>query len=225
MGWLSRLLGTSPEAKYEKYVQQGKDAVRRKRYAEAVEAYDRALAINAGQPAVWIWKIEVLVELERRNQALSCCDAALRVHPRATELWGWRAQILAELARPEEAAASFDRALETAPKDVSLHASKAFHLLYRMHLDNEVIACADQGLAVDPSHCKLLGYKAEALMNTERPEEALVCLDRALASPALDPGAKESLLRHKAQALSLLGRLEESAECERQIKNMTVRLR
>ncbi len=60
-----------------------------KRYGEALDSYDGALALKPDYAQAWCNRGIVLLELERAEDALASLDRALALHPRfARKRWG-----------------------------------------------------------------------------------------------------------------------------------------
>jgi Flp pilus assembly protein TadD len=82
-----------------------------RRYEEALEAFDRALASDPQNLEALMGKGQVLAELGRYEEALDAFHRALAVIPDSAEALVGVGQVLAELGRYEEALEVFDRVL------------------------------------------------------------------------------------------------------------------
>jgi tetratricopeptide (TPR) repeat protein len=80
-------------------------------YVEALESFDRALALQPHDEAAWIFRAVVLLHLDRYALALESCDRALSLSPENAQAWMFRAVALQRLGRYQAAYASYDRAV------------------------------------------------------------------------------------------------------------------
>lgn len=81
------------------------------RYLEALEHFERALALEPDRDKAWTFRGVVLIHLDRHEEALESCDRALSLNPNDSEAWTFRGVALQRLNYYREAYASYDRAL------------------------------------------------------------------------------------------------------------------
>jgi tetratricopeptide (TPR) repeat protein len=81
-----------------------------RRYRQALDAYDQALARDPKKGSAWSNKGHALLRLGRYEEAVEACDHALAIDQTAAEAWGTRAIALFSLARYQEAATAYERA-------------------------------------------------------------------------------------------------------------------
>jgi tetratricopeptide (TPR) repeat protein len=84
------------------------------RYQQAIECYDRALAIEPAYAPVWNNKAASLSALGRYQEAIQCWDRALGIDPRHANAWYGRANAAEKLGRRNEAVKSYRRFVEVA---------------------------------------------------------------------------------------------------------------
>ena len=89
--------------------------MRQARPAEAIEFYDRLLAMNPGMADVWNNRGYALQDLGKPGEALASYDRALSLRPRYGEALNNRAQLLLSHRRVGEAAETYARLLEVDP--------------------------------------------------------------------------------------------------------------
>lgn len=87
------------------------------RYQEALECYDRALAIDARHEASWVHRGTVLEALGRTQDTLGCCDHALQINPASEQALLTKGMMLGALGQIEEARTYCDRALKLNPRN------------------------------------------------------------------------------------------------------------
>ena len=100
----------------------------RKRFDEAVENFDRAIALDPDFAEAWISRGIALFALGRFGEAAASYDRALALHPDA-EIFSIRGLALYMLGRLDEAIASYDRALALQPDYAEAHLNRAQALL------------------------------------------------------------------------------------------------
>lgn len=78
---------------------------------QALASCDRALAIDAARPGVWLQRGQLLVRMNRTEEALAAFDQATHFGPDHADAWSHKGTLLRELHRLEDAATCFERAL------------------------------------------------------------------------------------------------------------------
>ncbi len=82
------------------------------RLEEAVEAYDRAIALNPEDVGVWIInKGNLLTKLNRLEEAVETYDRAIEINPKDAGAWFGKGNLLDALDRPKEAMVAYDQAI------------------------------------------------------------------------------------------------------------------
>ena len=161
------------------------------RFEDAVQCYDRALAIDDRETMVWLNKGATLRQLGRFDQAVYCLDRARILDPGDAELWINRGLCLEDLGRLEDALQCYDRTLaldrnapvwnskgsclaRLSPGDkVALYGKG--NSLFRLHRFDAALRCFDQALAIDPQF-------ASACVNKALTEDALGLRENAADS-------------------------------------------
>lgn len=124
-----------------------------RRFGEALDWWNRYLALNPTDPKALMNLGATLAELKRPAEALVAFDRALTLKTDWPELLRNRATTLVHLGRTEEALATLDSALKMKPHWPLLHLdqSRILHLLGR---HREAIAACERILVDDPSHAE-----------------------------------------------------------------------
>jgi tetratricopeptide (TPR) repeat protein len=151
-----------------------------KRYQDALESYDRALALQPDYADALCNRGAALHELQRYDEALECCDRTIALQPGYEEAHANRGNTLKELRRFEEAVASCDRALALRPNYAEAHCNRANALRELNRLD-EALAAYDRALAPRPHYVKALTNRGVTLHDLKRFDEALECYGQAIA--------------------------------------------
>lgn len=178
---------------------------------EAIENYDRAIALNSNIPEFHYNRGLTLADLMRYEEALASFDRALALDPRNPATLNDRGNALCGLARLDEALASFDQAVALDPNFAEGHNGRAV-VLGRLRDYAAAVSAIERALAIKPNYADALTNRASALLQLGRVGEALADLDRALA---LAPGLA-SAWALRAQALLDMNRVFDAIDnCER----------
>jgi protein O-GlcNAc transferase len=175
------------------------------RLAEALRAYDRAIAIQPRNSAIHGNRGVALLALARPGEALESFDRARALKPDDVAIHNNRGNALRALNRTDDALAAYDDALRLAPNIALLHVNRANVLLDLGRLDD-----ADSGyaraLSIDPKSASALNGRAIVLEKKKLPARALELFDRVLA---IEPRNVETHY-NRANALRDLGRAREA---------------
>ncbi|MBI3851718.1 MAG: tetratricopeptide repeat protein [Verrucomicrobia bacterium] len=178
------------------------------RYDEAIECFDKALAIDSQNAKVWVNKGGVLEALGQHEEAIGCFDKALAIDSRDASAWNNMGNVLCALGRHEEANGCFDKALATDPRNARVWDNKG-NGLHALRRHEEAIACYDKALAIDRRHGGTWVNKGNVLRALCRHNEAIGCYDKALEMDPLFAPAWYT----KGNALNDLGQHEEAIYC------------
>lgn len=187
---------------------KGKSLSQLGRHEEAIECFDKALAIAARDPGTWGNKGIALDGLGRYEEAISCYDRQLAIDPRNAIGWLNKGFPLGKLGRHEEALACYDKALVIDPQKANTWVGKG-SMLKQLGRHKEAIDCYDKALKIDPRHAHAWNNKSNVLKALDRTKEAIECLDKALA---IDPHYSDAWY-NKGNALLALGSDEEAIDC------------
>ena len=174
---------------------------RLERHEEAVESYDRALALAPNVPGAHVNRGNALAALGRHEPALASFEQALRLTPDDVAVLSIRATTLKALGRHAEALASVDRALALSPHDVNALVARGNALL-ALERHAEALTAFDAALVHAPSDVAIVENRGLCLVALDRAEEALADAEHAVAR---DPG-NAAALYIRGNALAALGR-------------------
>ncbi len=174
-------------------------------HKQALESFDRALAIRPGIPDVLAAKAAALQALKRPNEAVAVYDAALASSPGSAELAYNRATALEALGRREAALAGYGAALAARPDFVEALNNRGV-LLQAEGRPESALADYDLALSLRPDHVPVLHNRGRLLRDLGRIDEALASLDRAIT---VAPG-RPDLLNSRGLALLGVGRAAEA---------------
>jgi tetratricopeptide (TPR) repeat protein len=177
------------------------------RNKEAVDCYDRAIALEPGFAGAYNNKGASLVRLGRNEEAIDCYDRAIALESGYAEAYTNKGISLCKLGRYEEALDCFDHAIALKPDDADAHVNKGASLV-NLGRPEEAIDCFDLAITLKPNQAIVHYNKGASLSTLGRHEEALDCFDRVIALKRDYP----EVHFNKGISLMNLGRLEEAID-------------
>jgi tetratricopeptide (TPR) repeat protein len=175
------------------------------RSEEAVELIQRAIALDASQPAAHSNLGLALQALRRMPEALDSYDEALRLDPAFVDALVNRGVALREVGRIADALANFDRALALNPDHLQAHFSHGLILL-EAGRPEEAVASFERVLVADARNAAALCNLGNAFQALNRHEQALASYDSAIL---FEPGLAEAH-SNRGNVLRDLGRPAEA---------------
>lgn len=179
-------------------------------YEAAVEAADRALALNADNAEALGYKGQALFQLEQVEESEQLIRRALAGDPENQYLMATLGVILHVRGRYNEALETFTRSaaigFESVPQLAPLVQYYIGNTQFQLGNHPEALAVMDKILAEEPEHALALEYKGRSLFLLGKYEEAAEALEKALAH------TPDSVLLWATLAVSLysLNRYEEA---------------
>jgi len=177
------------------------------RSAEAVERYDRALALNPGAD-VYNNRGVALEALGRLDEALDSFSHAVVHRPDYGAAFFNRGGVLCALARWAEALSDYDRAVALPPDASAPYWNNRGLALGELNRWAEAADSFLRALALDPAYVDAEANLSVAQRRLGQLDAALGSADRALASQPSHPEA----LTTRGLALAALGRFEAALE-------------
>jgi tetratricopeptide (TPR) repeat protein len=129
-------------------IHKGMDMVKRMQFQEAVEIFDRVLAMNSQIPEAWNNKGVALFRLGRLEDALICYESSLSIDPDNLEAMRNKGFVLRYLGRMEEALQTYDSVLQRGDEALDME-SRATVLMAMGRLE-EALDCLYQALRTQP---------------------------------------------------------------------------
>ena len=123
------------------------------RYDEAVEAYDRALAIRANFPVALSNRGNTLKQLGRLDDAIASCQQALQYKPDYSTAYNNLGVAYVARGDLEEAKATFEKSLELMPDGVVAQANLAAALVRQGDFEGGT-ARSEAALKIDPKYAE-----------------------------------------------------------------------
>jgi tetratricopeptide (TPR) repeat protein len=156
---------------------------RMEQYEEALEVYDKVIAIDPNYPDYHFGKGNILSILGRTDEAIACYTRALAVSPPFPEVYHNRALLLKQQGRLNESLTDYDYLLVLDPDDLEALAHRVDILCEREAWD---LARRDteHALRLDPQHSQLLCKLGLIEMAEGHSEAAVAAFTSSLAEKA-----------------------------------------
>lgn len=165
------------------------------RFEEAQACFLASLQALPGRPSTLVNLAATRIRLGQPAEALPALEQALAAQPTDAQAWNHRGVALAALARHAEALQAFEQALACGADDAGLHHRRGLALV-ALDRPEEAQQAWQAALARDEAHVAVWVDLGSLHRDHGQPEQALACLERALALGADDP-----MLRFQVAAL------------------------
>jgi protein O-GlcNAc transferase len=172
---------TNPDA--ESWNRRGLTLCGMRRFDQAVQDFDRAIAINPGFAEAHCNKGKALATLGRAAEALPVFDRAIAIEPDFADAWYCRGNACNELKRYEDARSAFETALRLRPDMAEAWLGHG-NASYRLDLKSEAIASYDKALAFIPRYAEALNNRATVLLDLKKFGDAIAGFEKALQAKA-----------------------------------------
>lgn len=180
------LVARAPDASFGCKLNLGNTMVALRRFAEALEAHDAALAERAGSAAARTGRGQALMGLGRIEEAERAFDAALEADASYVTALIEKSSMSARRGEQEAALRLLEQAVEIEPR----HAYALSNLgstLSNLGRHDDALVVLDRALAVDPAYWHPQYCRGCTLALLGRDDEALEAIARALS---LDPNQR-----------------------------------
>jgi len=161
------------------YYRQGNALFLAGRYAEAVVAFDQALALRPYYFEALFDRGSALRRLNRPEEALVCFNKSLALRPHDAKALVNRANALMELGHREAAIGSYTKALAVQPDFIEALVNRGV-LLRQVQRPADALASYDTALKLRPESAKILNNIGTALLDLGRLAEAQTSYQQAL---------------------------------------------
>ncbi|MGQ9909517.1 MAG: tetratricopeptide repeat protein [Candidatus Flexifilum sp.] len=194
-----------PALEARELMDKGYSLTELRRYAEAIEAYDEAIARKPDYAWAWARKARTLRLVNRLDEAMACYNEAIRLQPEYG--WAWRGKGIIHDRRGEyqQALSCYQTAARYDPDEVWNWFNQADALL-KLDQPDEALVCLQRALECDPAHPNSWAHLGQIYRQTGRYEEAVAAYRKAIE---LDPHYAWAF-NGCGLALKMLGRLEEA---------------
>ena len=187
------------------------------RWTEALDCYEKALALEPGAAALHSNRGNALRHLGRAEESLASYDRAIALDPLYAAAFENKALLYAHAQRNQEALACVERSIALDPTKADPHVIRGV-LLGRLGRGQEEIEAYQAAIALDPRNVDAWFNQANALSTVNR-VLAIQCVDNALScDPAYVAGWDL-----KGTLLSELGRGPEAVACHQEAVKLNPR--
>ncbi len=149
------------------------------RHKEALDCYDRLIALKPEDPLPWLLRGSALTKLARHQDALSSCEKAIELNPRESRAWNDRGAIFLSSGRTDDALACFEKVTELEPENAFGWISRGM-ALSDLGCFQESLASFARAADLDPGNEMAHIYCCAAFIELKDFERALAHVDRAL---------------------------------------------
>ena len=151
------------------WYQKGNKLTREEKDAEAIAAYDKAIAIKADCAEAWLGKGDAYYRLKDYRSAIESYQKAIQLNPQEYDALLFLAHAYFNLKDYHAAAAAYQRAINL-KSDLSegkdyLYLAESLYLLEK---PEEAIAVLDEGIKINPQYFQLWIYKAAYLYELKK---------------------------------------------------------
>lgn len=175
------------------------------KYDEAVEYYERSLAVETRNEFVWSSKGAALLKLGLWTDAIECFDRAIAINPKQSSAYSGKGLALTHLKRFSEALECHDRAIRSGKGPVGWN--NKGNTLMRLGSPKEALVCYVSALKADPKYEVAWFNKGKAEMSLTEFDEAAASFTKAVE---LKPEFSEAW-HQKGKALVSGGKNKEEA--------------
>ncbi|NEP56880.1 MAG: tetratricopeptide repeat protein [Symploca sp. SIO2G7] len=179
MGAAVLLINVLKSANATDLYRRGETFFELKRYEQALDAYEQAVAIRPEYAEAWQGQGSTLSQLQQYEEALEAYDQAIQIQPDYLKAWNSRGEALTQLQRYEEAIDAFDAALKIQSDSLEAWQGRG-DVQIKLQQYNDAIASFDQALELQPDYFQAWYRRGWALHNLRRYEEAVASYDKAL---------------------------------------------
>ncbi len=176
----------SLESQNQEFLARAVLLFRTRRYAEAETVLRQLLAFDRENARALVWLARALFQQDKYEAALESVQQALHHEPNLADAHHVRAQVLFSMGQLEKALFAVEDALRREPTNAEHWSLLALFQLERRDW-NGVLAAAEQGLMIDPEHLRCLNFRAMALRNLGRRDEAAQVMEGVLAREPENP--------------------------------------
>ena len=175
------------------------------KYEMAIEAYDKAIAINPMNAASWNNKGFALNILGRNEEAIEAYNKAIEIDPMYANAWNNKGLALYTLSLYERAIEAYDKAIEINPKHVDAWNNKGL-VLYILEKYEKAIKAFNNAIKIDPKHDDAWNNKGFAFIRLGKCKEAIKVFKKAIE---INP-KQDDAWNGKGLAFYDLGKYEEA---------------
>jgi tetratricopeptide (TPR) repeat protein len=162
------------------HVAHGREMLESARFDQAVEGFERALALDPCHVDALLGLANAMRRLNRPQEALASYDRALALEPERARTYLSRGAILMQLQRWDEALSACDRAIALGLDLPEVYLNRVTPLM-RLQRHDLALASCDEAISRKPQMLAAHILRGITLLEMRRPTEAAASLERAAA--------------------------------------------
>ena len=175
---------TQPDDRIEANLILGTALIRQHRYDEAIDHFQRALAMDQRLERAWTGCALAHLWARRFQQSVRCANEAINLEPSEAASYAFKALALTNLGQPQQALETALQGASRATENRGQPLAAAAGAQLRMRRFDEALALADRAITENPTLHVAHRMRGIALARLSRQDEALASLTRATE---LDP--------------------------------------
>jgi tetratricopeptide (TPR) repeat protein len=152
----------------------------KKKYGEAIEAFNESLKLDAENAQTWYKKGTSFRRLEKYNEANNCYDQAIRINSDYNDAWYNKGVCLQQERNFEKAIQCYEEAIRINPKDIDAWYNKGVCLHQERNFE-KAIQCYEEAIRINPKDIDAWYKKGAALRELNRMEDADKCFEKSKA--------------------------------------------
>ena len=203
----------------EQWLDEGNQLHDLGRYAEALQAYERAIQLDPSFPDAHEGRGDALFSRGSYQEALQAYDRAIQLNPRYAHAYEGKGNALYNLKHYAEALDAYEKAIQLDSASAAAYNGKG-DALYYLNRYQEALLAYERAIQLDPYHAHAHNGKSWTLWHFRRHEEALIAAEQAIRLNAQLADAYNS----KGNALYHLKRFRESLEAYEQALRLDANL-
>ncbi len=182
--YLEILAQTDSFKSKEQWLEEGILYYRTTNYADALNAFERAIQLDSKLVLAYVGKGHSLYRLERYRKALAAYNRAIKLNPNIAHTYLGKGKVLYQLEHFEEALAAFEHAILLAPpNDVSAYYDKGKTLIV-IQRNKDALTTFKHAIKLDSKNALFYNGLGDAHFNLNQYKPALTAYQRAIR---LDP--------------------------------------
>jgi tetratricopeptide (TPR) repeat protein len=146
---------------------------------KALEAFDKAIALQPDFVPAWYGRGQLLAQLQQYDDAIAAFDKVLEADPENGDMWFVKGQILAQAKRYEAAISAYGNAIQFKAGDATIWQQLSLAMIQAQRFEDAAIA-SDRAIQLNENDPVAWNNKGIALMGLHQYEEATTAYDRAL---------------------------------------------
>ena len=130
-------------------IHKGMDKVRQGLYDEAIEIYDRVLAMNPENTHAWNNRGVALFSANRSEEALECYNRSIEIDPKNLDALRNRGYVLRSMGRMDEAMKAYEQVMDAGGDETDLESMAT--VLVGVGMLAEALTCLNQAMSINPT--------------------------------------------------------------------------